>query len=78
MSSGHGSEVTKDEGRSTEGKHAVKQNALLEVLRRYWGFDSVRPLQGEAMAAVLDRRDSLLVLPTGGGKSLCYQAPRPR
>jgi ATP-dependent DNA helicase RecQ len=45
------------------------------ILRRYWGFDTLRPLQGEAMQAVLARRDSLLVMPTGGGKSLCYQAP---
>jgi ATP-dependent DNA helicase RecQ len=48
---------------------------LLEVIRRHWGFDSLRPLQEQAMRAVLDGRDSLLVLPTGAGKSLCYQAP---
>jgi len=40
-----------------------------------WGFSDFRPLQREAMHAVLDRRDSLVVLPTGGGKSLCFQAP---
>ncbi len=48
---------------------------LLEVVRRYWGFDSLRPLQQDAIRAELDRRDSLVVLPTGGGKSLCYQVP---
>lgn len=48
---------------------------LLAVVHKYWGFESLRPLQEQAMRAVLDRRDSLLVLPTGGGKSLCYQAP---
>ena len=48
---------------------------LADVLRRYWGYDTFRPLQQEAMAAVLSRRDSLVVLPTGGGKSLCFQAP---
>src|SRR5712691_5216457 len=48
---------------------------LLAVIRRHWGFDSLRPLQAAAMQTVLDGRDSLLVLPTGGGKSLCYQAP---
>ena len=48
---------------------------LLSVIRRYWGFTSLRPLQEAAMRAVLRQRDSLLVLPTGGGKSLCYQAP---
>src|SRR5207302_11433817 len=39
------------------------------------GFRQLRPLQEQAMRAVLDGRDSLVVLPTGGGKSLCYQAP---
>ena len=48
---------------------------LLAVVKRYWGFDTLRPLQEEAVRAALDRRDSLVVLPTGGGKSLCYQAP---
>lgn len=46
-----------------------------EVLLKYWGFDSVRPLQDQAIAATLARRDSLVVMPTGGGKSLCYQLP---
>jgi ATP-dependent DNA helicase RecQ len=46
-----------------------------ETLRRIWGFDGYRPLQEDAVRAVLDGRDSLVVLPTGGGKSLCYQAP---
>src|SRR5262245_32119986 len=48
---------------------------LQPVLERYWGFTSFRPLQGEAMDAVLAGRDSVVVLPTGGGKSLCFQAP---
>ena len=50
-------------------------DALLEVLERFWGFSTFRPLQREAMTAILDRRDSVVVLPTGGGKSLCFQAP---
>ena len=49
--------------------------ALEEVLARYWGFTSFRPLQREAMDAILGGRDSVVVLPTGGGKSLCFQAP---
>jgi ATP-dependent DNA helicase RecQ len=49
--------------------------ALEEALRRVWGFDRLRPLQAEAMAAALAGRDSVVVLPTGGGKSLCFQAP---
>ena len=48
---------------------------LLEALRRYWGYDSFLPLQAEAMGAAMARQDSVVVLPTGGGKSLCYQAP---
>jgi ATP-dependent DNA helicase RecQ len=48
---------------------------VLDVVRRYWGFDSLKPLQAEAIRAGLAGRDSLVVLPTGGGKSLCYQVP---
>jgi ATP-dependent DNA helicase RecQ len=44
-------------------------------VRRVWGYDRFLPLQSEAIAAILEGRDSLVVLPTGGGKSLCYQAP---
>jgi ATP-dependent DNA helicase RecQ len=53
----------------------TEQNALQDVLQRVWGFAGFRPLQREAMAAVLASRDSLVVLPTGGGKSICFQAP---
>ena len=49
--------------------------AVEEVLHRVWGFSSFRPLQREAMHAILAGRDSVVVLPTGGGKSLCFQAP---
>jgi ATP-dependent DNA helicase RecQ len=48
---------------------------LLPLLERYWGYTSFRPLQREAMDAVMAGRDSLVVMPTGGGKSLCFQAP---
>ncbi|HEX6324201.1 MAG TPA: DEAD/DEAH box helicase, partial [Vicinamibacterales bacterium] len=54
---------------------ASTNGALVEVLERYWGYTSFRPLQREAMDAVLAERDSIVVLPTGGGKSLCFQAP---
>jgi ATP-dependent DNA helicase RecQ len=46
-----------------------------DVLQRYRGFEALRPLQGSAIRAVLERRDSVVVLPTGGGKSLCFQVP---
>jgi ATP-dependent DNA helicase RecQ len=48
---------------------------LADALHRVWGFSEFRPLQREAMHAILDARDSVVVLPTGGGKSLCFQAP---
>jgi ATP-dependent DNA helicase RecQ len=51
------------------------RSELLDVVARYWGYTSLRPLQQEAMTAILGSRDSLVVLPTGGGKSLCFQAP---
>jgi ATP-dependent DNA helicase RecQ len=48
---------------------------IVEVLRKHWGYSDFRPLQREAMDCVLRGRDSLIVLPTGAGKSLCFQAP---
>lgn len=48
---------------------------LRDVLKTQWGYDGFLPLQQEAMQCVLEDRDSVVVLPTGGGKSLCFQAP---
>lgn len=45
------------------------------LLKKYWGYDQFRPHQHEAIKALTGRKDVLLVLPTGGGKSLCYQLP---
>src|SRR4051794_39609439 len=53
----------------------MSADPLLDVISTYWGFRSLRPLQREAMDAFLAGHDSLVVLPTGGGKSLCFQAP---
>jgi ATP-dependent DNA helicase RecQ len=53
----------------------LSASPLEDVLTRYWGYSSFRPLQRDAMDAVLAGRDSIVVLPTGGGKSLCFQAP---
>src|SRR5690606_8355180 len=46
-----------------------------DLLRRVWGHDDFRGLQGEVIAEMLAGRDALAVLPTGGGKSVCYQIP---
>jgi ATP-dependent DNA helicase RecQ len=48
---------------------------MVATVRRYWGFDTLRPLQEQAIRAGLEQRDSVVVMPTGGGKSLCYQVP---
>jgi ATP-dependent DNA helicase RecQ len=48
---------------------------IRDATLRIWGFDRLRPLQEQAVRAGLERRDSLVVLPTGGGRSLCYQLP---
>ncbi|MCA8965372.1 MAG: ATP-dependent DNA helicase RecQ, partial [Planctomycetes bacterium] len=49
--------------------------AITNTLERWFGFSTLRPLQREAIDAALDGADALVVLPTGGGKSLCYQLP---
>lgn len=51
------------------------QARLRTALMTHWGYEDFRPLQLEAMLEVLEHRDSVVVLPTGGGKSLCYQVP---
>lgn len=47
----------------------------VEILQRYWGFKTFRPLQGEVIDSILDGKDTLALMPTGGGKSLCFQVP---
>src|ERR1700684_3882041 len=48
---------------------------LLTPWRRYWGYNSFRPLQESVVRNLLAGRDTCVVMPTGGGKSLCYQLP---
>ena len=47
----------------------------LETLKEYWGYDSFRPKQEEIVLSALDGKDVLAILPTGGGKSVCFQVP---
>jgi ATP-dependent DNA helicase RecQ len=46
-----------------------------EILKKYWGYDTFRPMQQSIIEAVLSGQDTLALLPTGGGKSLCFQVP---
>ena len=55
-------------------KH-ITDECLLEVLRKYWGYGSLRGTQPQTIRSVLDGRDTLSLMPTGGGKSLTYQLP---
>ncbi len=60
---------------AAEKHRPVADGPVADVLRRWWGFETLRPLQAEAIDTALAGRDSLVVMPTGGGKSLCYQLP---
>src|SRR5580698_7465877 len=53
----------------------IPETDLLTPLRRYWGYSTFRPLQERIVRSLLAGRDSCVVMPTGGGKSLCYQLP---
>ena len=48
---------------------------LNDILKTWWGFDSFRPLQEEIILSVMEGKDTLALLPTGGGKSVCFQVP---
>ena len=47
----------------------------LSILKKYWGYDAFRPLQDQIIQSVLEGKDTLALMPTGGGKSICFQVP---
>jgi ATP-dependent DNA helicase RecQ len=63
------------EAPQTRSTEETTLDAAREALRRYWGYADFRPGQDQAVRNVLSGRDSLTIMPTGGGKSLCYQVP---
>ena len=50
-------------------------NNKLNILKAVFGYTAFRPLQEQCIDAVLNKQDTLLIMPTGGGKSICYQIP---
>src|SRR5882762_10653814 len=53
----------------------IQDSRFFDALKRYWGYDAFRPRQEEIVRALASGRDVCVVMPTGGGKSLCYQLP---
>lgn len=49
--------------------------AVLATFRQIWGYDDFRPPQGEIIKSLLEKKDALIIMPTGGGKSICFQLP---
>ena len=56
----------------------IKENNLnvkKDILKKYWGFDDFKSQQNNIISSILEEKDTLAILPTGGGKSICFQLP---
>ncbi|MDE6307527.1 MAG: hypothetical protein K2L79_01740, partial [Bacteroidales bacterium] len=59
----------------TKPSGSIDSATVRAILKRYWGYDSFRPLQEDIVLHVCAGGDALALLPTGGGKSVCFQVP---
>ncbi|MEL6938815.1 MAG: RecQ family ATP-dependent DNA helicase [Cyanobacteria bacterium J06598_1] len=62
-------------GSATANRTTDNLATLRETFQRIWGYEDFRPPQGEIARAILNRQDTLTIMPTGGGKSVCFQLP---